>query len=80
VVDLQFDPVKLSKPVLRSAREERAEDGDQLLLFPELAEAPPQPQTEVTPMRPDQPPSGHWAQIAQLRMQSLTVSRATKGY
>ena len=56
VVDLQFDPVKLSQSVLRSAREERAEDGDQLLLFPELAEAPPQPQTEVTPMRPDPAP------------------------
>ena len=56
VVDLQFDPVKLSQSVLRSAREERAEDGDQLLLFPELAEAPPPPQTEVTPMRPDPAP------------------------
>ena len=56
VVDLQFDPVKLSQSVLRSAREERAEDDDQLLLFPELAEAPPPPQTEVTPMRPDPAP------------------------
>ena len=56
VVDLQFDPVKLSQSVLRSAHEERAEDGDQLLLFPELAEAPPPPQTEVTPMRPDPAP------------------------
>ena len=55
VVDLQFDPVKLSQSVLQSAREERAEDDDQLLLFPELAEAPP-PQTEVTPMRPDPAP------------------------
>ena len=56
VVDLQFDPVKLSQSVLRSAREERAEDGDQLLLFPELAEASPPPQAEVTPMRPDPAP------------------------
>ena len=56
VVDLQFDPVKLSQSVLRSAREERAEDGDQLLLFPELAEASSPPQTEVTPMRPDPAP------------------------
>ena len=56
VVDLQFDPVKLSQSVLRSAREERAEDGDQFLLFPELAEASPPPQTEVTPMRPDPAP------------------------
>ena len=56
VVDLQFDPVKLSQSVLRSAREERAEDGDQFLLFPELAEASPPPQTEATPMRPDPAP------------------------
>ena len=56
VVDLQFDPVRLSQSVLLSVREEQAEDDEQLVLFPELAEAPPPAQTEVTPMHPNPAP------------------------
>ena len=47
---------RLSQSVLLSAREERQRDDDQLVLFPELAEAPPPAQTEVTPMQPQSSP------------------------
>ena len=56
VVDLQFDPVKLSQSVVLGAREERAEDDTQLLLFPELADEAPPADTKVAPMRPDPAP------------------------
>ena len=41
VVDLQFDPAKLSQSVVLSERLERDDDGTQLLLFPELADEVP---------------------------------------
>ena len=56
VVDLQFDPIKLSQSVVLGAREERAEDDTQLLLFPELADEAPPADTKVAPMRPDPAP------------------------
>ena len=53
VVDLQFDPVKLSQSVVLGAREERAEDDNQLLLFPELAGEVPLADTKVTSIQPN---------------------------
>ena len=53
VVDLQFDPVKLSQSVVLGAREERAEDDTQLLLFPELAGEVPLADTKVTSIQPN---------------------------
>ena len=41
VVDLQFDPIKLSQSVVLSEQLERDDDGTQLLLFPELADEVP---------------------------------------
>ncbi|MDO7618443.1 MAG: hypothetical protein MUQ81_09465, partial [Planktomarina temperata] len=51
-----FDPIKLSQSVVLGAREERAEDDTQLLLFPELADEAPPADTKVAPMRPDPAP------------------------
>ena len=56
VVDLQFDRVTRSQSVIPSARTERGKHDKQLLLFPELADETPPPNTKVTPMRPNPVP------------------------
>ena len=57
VVDLPFDPAKLSQSVVLSARVARDEEDTQLLLFPELAEVAQVPEANVTPMRPKPAPA-----------------------
>jgi DNA-binding transcriptional MerR regulator len=52
VVDLQFDPAKLSQSVLLSEGLERDDDGTQLLLFPELASEVPLADPKITSIHP----------------------------
>ncbi|MDG2461946.1 MAG: MerR family transcriptional regulator, partial [Planktomarina sp.] len=52
VVDLQFDPAKLSQSVLLSEGLERGDDGTQLLLFPELASEVPLADPKITSIHP----------------------------
>ena len=53
LVDLQFDPAKLSQSVMLSKRLKRDDDGTQLLLFPELAGEVPLADTKVTSIQPN---------------------------
>ena len=56
VVDLQFDPAKLSQSVVLSERLERDDDGIQLLLFPELADEVPRADPKITSIQPNPVP------------------------
>ena len=56
VVDLQFDPAKLSQSVVLSERLERDDDGTQLLLFPELADEVPLADPKITSIQPNPVP------------------------
>ena len=53
VVDLQFDPTKLSQSVMLSKRLKRDDDGTQLLLFPELADEVPRADPKITSIQPN---------------------------
>ena len=56
VVNLQFDPAKLSQSVVLSERLERDDDGTQLLLFPELADEVPLADPKITSIQPNPVP------------------------
>ena len=56
LVDLQFDPAKLSQSVMLSKRGKRDDDDTQLLLFPELAGEVPLADTKVTSIQPNPVP------------------------
>jgi DNA-binding transcriptional MerR regulator len=56
VVDIQFDPAKLSQSVVLSERLERDDDGTQLLLFPELADEVPLADPKITSIQPNPVP------------------------
>ena len=56
VVNLQFDPAKLSQSVVLSERLERDDDGTQLLLFPELADEVPRADPKITSIQPNPVP------------------------